>query len=438
VLCLSLLCRVAQAQAANSAREHFAQGVEQAEHGDFESAAANFEQAYRLSPHYAVLYNLGQAYAALGKSIDALRAFEKYLENGGQKLSPERQTEVRQLISQNQKRIGYVAFEIQPRDANLFVDGRAVDAGAVPVSLIVGLHGVVLQAPGHQTFASSVTVESQKIVPLALRLEPLRGDGAVTAAKFAEVGQIAVDSALPELAVSLDGSAIVRRGSDPFLAPIGPHQLRCQRDGYEPVEAKIDVRREGIVRINCDLTPARGLPPSELGFVTFTVDQPGAQVWLDGRRVTLTTRLPKGTHAARIRRSGFADWSRTVTVRPGFPETVAVRLEATPEHARELARAAEKRRTIAYVLGGTGVALLGTSAALYVSNGKRYEDWRAERDQLANDLQTQPPPADLRARATDVRTTAVSIQRQDDVALGLAIAGGVLVGHAIFSWLGAR
>src|SRR6186997_3263906 len=115
-----VICSTAQAQPTSSARAHFTQGVEQAQLGDFESASANFEEAYRLSPHYAVLYNLGQAYAALGKSIEAVRAFEMYLESGGQKILPERQTEVRQLILLSKKRVGYVAFEIEPSGAKLF------------------------------------------------------------------------------------------------------------------------------------------------------------------------------------------------------------------------------------------------------------------------------------------------------------------------------
>ena len=38
----------------------------------------------------------------------------------------------------------------------------------------------------------------------------------------------------------------------------------------------------------------------------------------------------------------------------------------------------------------------------------------------------------------DVQGTAASIQRQDDAALGAAVVGGVLLGYAVISWLGAR
>ncbi|MET0790752.1 MAG: hypothetical protein ABW061_04470, partial [Polyangiaceae bacterium] len=391
-------------------------------------------------PHYAVLYNLGQAYAALGKSVEAARAFELYLEGGGQKLAPERQAEVRQLILLSKKRVGYVAFEIEPSAAKLLIDGRAIDAASlhVPTSLTVGVHGVALTLTGFQTFVGSVNVESQKITALKIKLQPAAAGVPTAAVDRVPVGQVAVDSALPELKVLLDDVAIERVGKDPFLTAVGRHRIRCQRDGYDPIDVQIDVIEKGVVRVACDLTPASHLQPSDAGFVSFNIDQPGAQVLIDGRRVSSNVRLPQGLHAARIRRSGFIDWTRAITVRPGFPETIEVQLKPTPEHGLELAQAASERRTYAYVIGGAGIALLGTSAVLYATNNDRYHTWSVQRDGVSRDIQAQNYSPDLSARAADVRRTAVSIQRQDDAALGVAVVGGVLLGYAVISWLGSR
>ncbi|MEI9937244.1 MAG: PEGA domain-containing protein [Pseudomonadota bacterium] len=417
------VCSTALAQPTSGARAHFAQGVEQAELGDFDSAAANFEEAYRLSPHYAVLYNLGQAYSAIGKSIEALRAFEMYLERGGQKVAPERQDEVRQLILMSKKRIGYVAFEIEPPEATLMIDGRAIDRASlrVPTSLIAGIHGVAMTLPGYQTFVGSVNVEPQKIVSLKMKLEPAPASAIPAPLDGVPIGQIAVDSALPEINVLLDGTAVERVGKEPFLAPVGRHRIRCQRDGYERLDLLVEIHEKGIARVHCDLTPARELRAAETGFVSFKIDQSNAEVLIDGRRIPSSIRLSAGLHAVRIRCLGFVDWTRTVTARPGFPETIVVQLTPTPEHALETARTANKRRTLAYVIGGTGIALLGTSAALYATNNGRYRNWAAHGDTGSPDLQT-----------------ALSIQRQDDAALGVAVVGGVMLGYAVISWLSSR
>jgi hypothetical protein len=435
-----LVCSAASAQPTNSAREHFAHGVELAQRGDLDAAVASFEEAYRLSPHYAVLYNLGQAYAALGRPVEAVRAFETYLDQGGPKIALERQNEVRELILLSKKRIGYVTFEIAPPEAALAVDGRAIDAASlrVPTSLTFGVHGVTLTLPGFQPFVGSVNVESQQIFPLKIELERLPAAGSVAALGRVSIGQVAVDSALPELTVLLDGAAVERVGSDPFLVPSGVHRVRCERTGYQPVEVQLDVLEAKLARVACDLRPMSRLQPADAGFVSFSIDRPGAEVWIDGRRASTSARLPKGLHAVRIRHTGFVDWTRAVTIRPAFPETIAVRLEPTPEHALEIARATSKRRTQAYVIGGTGIALLGTSAALYATNNARYDNWAALRDQVSRDIQAGNYGPDLGARAADVRGTAVSIQRQDDAALGAAVVGGVLLGYAVISWLSTR
>jgi len=414
-----LVCSVARAEPSQSARELFARGVEQAQRGELDAAAANFERAYQQSPHYAVLFNLGQAYTTLGRPVEAVRAFEKYLEGGGKKITPERQAEVRQLIRISKKRIGDVSFAIDPPSAKLSIDGKEIDAASLsgPVSLSTGTHGVAVTLQGFETFVSSVNVEAQQTAVLEVRLTRAPEPAPLAAAEPARIGQIAVDSELPDLQVSLDGVAVARVGNEPFLAQVGHHQILCQRDGYLPFTVELEVAEYGVARLDCSLLPAAKLQPSQVGLLNFDIDQPHASVWVDGRRASANTRLPTGRHFVRIRRFGFQDWTRTVTVRSGFPQTIAVQLRMTPEHAEELARTASTRRKVAYVLGGTGLALLGTSAALYATNNARYDDWL----EGSRDLQT-----------------ATSIQRQDDAAVALALAGGTLVGCALVSWFAAR
>src|SRR4051812_1535144 len=111
-LCAVAVSKIAFAQPTSDARRHFEHGLEFAERADFDSAAQEFEAAYKLRPNYAVLYNLGQAYSALGKPIEAARAFETYLRDGGNKLNPKRQAEVQELVARAHKRIGYVKLKM--------------------------------------------------------------------------------------------------------------------------------------------------------------------------------------------------------------------------------------------------------------------------------------------------------------------------------------
>jgi len=214
--------------------------------------------------------------------------------------------------------------------------------------------------------------------------------------------------------------------------------VTCERKGYIPFRTQLEIDQTRVTHMVCDLKVDPHLSPSDSGIVSLTIPGPRAEVWIDGRRSALTARLPEGPHRVDVRRAGFESWTRTIVARPGFPETVAVNLRATPEHALELQEAAKSRRTWAYVVGGTGLALLGSSVALYASNNQRYTSWQAERDALTRDIQNQRWSPTLSDRAQTLQTQAASIQSRDDLAIGGAILGGALLSYSIASWFSAQ
>ena len=97
--------RADQAEARSIARGHFNRGVELAKAGDYEAALAEFEQAYRTSPHFSVLYNIGQAELALGRSSLAVETLRRYLTEGGEQIEPARRAEVESLIAGERQRL---------------------------------------------------------------------------------------------------------------------------------------------------------------------------------------------------------------------------------------------------------------------------------------------------------------------------------------------
>ena len=62
------------------ARNHFQVGRESFARGDFDRAAAEFEQAYELSHRPGLQYNIGTAYERLHRWQEARDAFQRYLE----------------------------------------------------------------------------------------------------------------------------------------------------------------------------------------------------------------------------------------------------------------------------------------------------------------------------------------------------------------------
>lgn len=71
---------VEQAQASPAARAAFEQGRDAYDRGRFGEALAHFEQAYALSPHPKLLYNIGRSADSDGQVERALSAYSSYLE----------------------------------------------------------------------------------------------------------------------------------------------------------------------------------------------------------------------------------------------------------------------------------------------------------------------------------------------------------------------
>jgi hypothetical protein len=178
VLVLLAVCVVARGSHAEERSEkalaaaHFERGLSFAKAGELESAIQEFETAYRTRPHFSVLYNLGQAYAALGRPIQAVDALERFLEQGGSQVPPPRRKEVEALLEKQRARIGHATLRVEPEGAELFVDG--VSAGTGPftdsVDLGQGLHVFAARKAGYTPRAVSVTVLPGETLELALVL----------------------------------------------------------------------------------------------------------------------------------------------------------------------------------------------------------------------------------------------------------------------------
>jgi tetratricopeptide (TPR) repeat protein len=152
-LCLVLVAwifpRFAQAEAgADEAARHFERALAHADALEFDAALVEFQKAYELSPHYSVNYNIGLACAASGRALSAVRAFQRYLDEGGAEVPPERRTRVTTLIKTERPKIARLSLDVQPASAKVTLDGKSVSFPPDGLELDPGNHTVLLEAPG--------------------------------------------------------------------------------------------------------------------------------------------------------------------------------------------------------------------------------------------------------------------------------------------------
>ena len=82
-----------------AARAHYARGLELAGQNGYEAALREFNEAYVISPQFAVLYNIGQAHVALGHPAEAIETLSKYLHDAQDRLPPGRREQVEVQIA---------------------------------------------------------------------------------------------------------------------------------------------------------------------------------------------------------------------------------------------------------------------------------------------------------------------------------------------------
>lgn len=430
VLVCSLCCQAhrVRAEESTSASKHFRAGLDHALTGELERAVEEFQAAYADSPHYSVLFNIGQTYTLMGKPVEAIDAFERYLRGGGKAIAPSRRKAVEASIAFHAKRVGELQVLVEPADATLEVDGQAVtsDWQRVPLRLAAGKHGLVVSAAGFraQTLAVTVQAGQRSSLSLTLRAEAPLPHG---------VAQLKVACDVPAVEILVDGR---RRGrtpvSEPFLVDAGSHRVRFSRDGYEADERLLEVGDGQLATLACGLRYA----PVAAGGAAATLSlrlSPGTRLRLDGAPFSGGS-LPAGEHRVEAEKAGFRPWRRDLSLSAGSRTVLDVSLQPEPAYLEQYRANVRRRRTWGLAVG-TGGALFGAAAVvLWIANRNQYDEWQNQKRSLEATPVGEPDFQDkLRAWQDQAR----AVERLNGLTAGCALASGALLTVGAALWLSA-
>jgi hypothetical protein len=143
IACLLLLFGApAQADSKSEAKQHFSQGVRLVDQGQFEVGLGEFLEAYRLSPNYSVLYNIGQAYADLGRAAEATETLNRYLAEGGAQIPEARRAQVRTQLATLEGQTALLSIEVDVESTRLRLDDRELGTSPLrgPIRVDAGHH----------------------------------------------------------------------------------------------------------------------------------------------------------------------------------------------------------------------------------------------------------------------------------------------------------
>jgi hypothetical protein len=152
---------------------HFRIGVDFYRERNYRAALIEFKRAYKASPHFKLLYNLGQASLELQEDAAAITYFSNYLHEAGEELAPERRKEVEQDIARLQARLAHLTITVNEPGAELYVDDSLVGTSPLgaPVKLSVGRRKIMAKKDGFSDAERTLDVASGDNLTVVLELK---------------------------------------------------------------------------------------------------------------------------------------------------------------------------------------------------------------------------------------------------------------------------
>ncbi|MEO1037153.1 MAG: SUMF1/EgtB/PvdO family nonheme iron enzyme [Pseudomonadota bacterium] len=208
------------------------------------------------------------------------------------------------------------------------VFGR-VDLRTEPTGALVTLgelelgkaEGVVRVPEGRQ----SLTLLLAGYKPARLNVDVLAGEDQTVAPIVLEPadGQLTVRTRPAGANITVDGQYRGQSPLDIALSPDVEYVVQLSKAGYGRTSRLVKLGAAEGEELFVDLSARSGI-------VNLDVRPVDAEIFVNGQRQSdgkRELRLPAAPHRIVIRRAGYAEWTDTVTPRPGFPQRVAVRLK---------------------------------------------------------------------------------------------------------------
>ncbi|MBT8095387.1 MAG: PEGA domain-containing protein [Gammaproteobacteria bacterium] len=213
-----------------------------------------------------------------------------------------------------------VAISSEPAGARILAGDAEVGVTPATVQLLEGTHEVTLSKDGFAAWDGTVVAEPNVAQTLpTIMLQPADA-------------RLIVNTIPRGANVTVNGRY---RGQSPMTLSLTPdvdYEIGLSKAGYGVTTRSLRLASNASEAITVDLS-------ARLGTVTVQVNPADATVYVDGRargKGKTTVRLSAVPHSIEVRRGGYVSWKRTVTPRPGYPQTLTatLRSEAAIAEAR--------------------------------------------------------------------------------------------------------
>jgi len=191
--CLILLAILAQAspptgdpQTKAQAQTLLGQGTKLYQLGDVAGALEKFNAAYAAYPSPKLMFNIAQANRDLGRPVEALEAFQRFLA-GAADASPETVADVRKSVAELQRKLGRIQIDCETAGAEIGLDGKYVGVAPLPdlIWATPGRHQVTAKHASAAPAIEDAEVTAGSMTTVTMRLHPMAASVASPAPKAA-------------------------------------------------------------------------------------------------------------------------------------------------------------------------------------------------------------------------------------------------------------
>lgn len=182
-------------------------------------------------------------------------------------------------------------------DAEIFVDGERKGVRTWTGPLKMNSYNVEVRQKGHRSVSQIITVSAAGNQVIRLN------------APVPVFGSLIVTSQPSQATVYVDGE---EKGTTPLqLAklPVGMHEVRVRRSGYQTTEKKVEVKENASAEADFKL--------STMCKVQFVTTAPGTEIFMDGKSIgksPVTLEVPAGKHRLRATANGFYPYEEVTDI----------------------------------------------------------------------------------------------------------------------------
>ncbi|WP_394839276.1 PEGA domain-containing protein [Pendulispora rubella] len=232
----------------------FMQGATLVQKSQWAEALAAFERAYELRPHAVTTYNVAACERAMGRYTRAFRTFARALDEnaaaGGKALPPVLASDAKGYLGELDRLLVRLSLVVTPEGSRVTVDGRPLEAIPKGAEYVAGIRPpgvgdpsprgpfVVLLDPGMHV----LTFARPGFEDVVLRRSFPPGNAVAQRIELTQLpAQIHISSTQPRAIVRVDGTDVGPAPVD-VLRPAGSYKVVVKYPGFEPYEARVNLR----------------------------------------------------------------------------------------------------------------------------------------------------------------------------------------------------